>query len=201
MRLKVPFYKQTTLLNCGPTALRMALAYLDKDYGLEVLENKARIREGKGISTVQIATVAASLGYRTTLFSKYILFNEENLKLDFYKNYNDMDLEQSKRWVEEAKAAGVKIEERTLTLDELLSYVTKNSIPIVLVNWKIINEEKEKGYQGHFVPIVGYDDGNVYVHNAGLKNPQEFFPVKREIFDEARKANGTDEDIIILYKK
>ena len=42
MRLKVPFYKQTTLLNCGPTALRMALAYLDKDYGLEATVEEVR---------------------------------------------------------------------------------------------------------------------------------------------------------------
>jgi len=35
MRLDVPFYKQTTKFNCGPAALRMVIAYLDQDLGLD----------------------------------------------------------------------------------------------------------------------------------------------------------------------
>ncbi|MBU0466707.1 MAG: peptidase C39 family protein [Nanoarchaeota archaeon] len=33
MKLQVPFFKQTTPYNCGPMALRMALAYLGNDPG------------------------------------------------------------------------------------------------------------------------------------------------------------------------
>jgi ATP-binding cassette subfamily B protein len=99
MRLKIPFYKQTNSLNCGPTALRMVLAYFRKDEGVKILEARTGIKEGKGISTIQIATAAASLGYRADFYSKHILFNEENLKHEFYKKYSDMDLEQSKNFI------------------------------------------------------------------------------------------------------
>ena len=201
MRLEIPFYKQTSSLNCGPTALRMVLAYLGKDEGIDALETRTGLKEGKGISTIQIATAAASYGYRTDFYSKHILFNEENLKHEFYKKYSDMDLEQSKKWVEDAKAVGVNIQERTLSLEDLLEFVTKDSVPIILLDWNIVKARKEKGYQGHFVPIVGFDKQNVYIPNHELNDTKEFMSVPRTIFDEARKAKGTDEDVVIVYKK
>ena len=200
MRLEVPFYKQTTKLNCGPAVLRMVVAYFDQDLGLEVLEQRTGIKEGKGISTIQIATAATLLGYKTDFFSKHIYFNEENLKLEFYQKYSDA-IQQSKQVVEEARKAGVRLEERGMSLEELLKNVSNDSIPIVLLDWNVVKGTREKGYQGHFVPVVGYDSENVYVHNHGLTNPTPFLPIKREIFEEARKAQGTDEDIIIIHRK
>ncbi len=201
MKLKVPFFKQTNSLNCGPTALKMVLAYFGKDYGIKNLEKKTGIKKGKGISTIQIATASASLGYKTNFYSKHISFNEENLKMDFYKKYSDMDLEQSKKWIEDAKKAGVKIKERRLSLEKVLKFVTKDSIPIILLDWNIVKGNKEKGYQGHFVPIVGYDKKNVYVHDHGINFPEEFRKIDKNLFDKARKAKGTDEDIVVIYKK
>jgi len=50
------------------------------------------------------------------------------------------------------------------------------------------------------VPIVGYDTDNVYVHNHGFSNPTPFLKIDKKTFEEARTANGTDEDIIIIYR-
>ena len=200
MKLKVPFYNQTTPLNCGPTALRMVLSYFGDKTNIEELEKRTGIKQGKALSSIQIAIAAASLKYRTDFFSKHILFNEENLKLDYYKKYSDIDLEYSKELIKEAEKQGVKITEKTLSLEELLSCVTKNSVPIILLDWNIITGKNEKGYQGHFVPLVGYSKENIYVHNHGFNNPQEFLPINKEIFDKARKADGTDEDIIIIHR-
>jgi hypothetical protein len=93
------------------------------------------------------------------------------------------------------------MEERGLSLEELLEKVDRDSLPIILLDWNIIKGMKDKGYQGHFVPIVGHDNDNIYVHNHGLDNPTPFLSVKRDVFEEARKANGTDEDIIIIHSK
>ena len=103
MKLKIPFFRQTTKLNCGPIALKMVLAYFGNDVGIEVLEERTGIKEGKGISTIQIATASASLGYKSDFYSKHILFNEENLKHEFYQNYADNDLIEQE-WVNKAKA-------------------------------------------------------------------------------------------------
>ena len=114
-------------------------------------------------------------------------------------NQQDSPINKSKKLIDDAQKAGVIIYERTLTLDKLLKNIGGSSIPIILLDWNVVSGEK--GYQGHFVPIVGHDKENVYVHNHGFKNPEAFMLIKRKTFDEARKADGTDEDIIIIHRK
>lgn len=199
MKLQVPFFPQTTIVNCGPSALRMALAFLDKDPGLETPEDKCGIKEGKGVFTIQLAIAAASLGYKAEFYSKQISFNRENLKLEFYQKYADL-ADQSNKRVELAKSLGVHVEEKILDLDYILSRVNNNELPIILLDWNIV-KAKDKGYQGHFVPIVGYDEENIYVHNHSFLNPEPFLAIKKDIFETARKAAGTDEDIVIISRR
>lgn len=199
MKLDVPFYKQTTPLNCGPVALKMVLAYFGKDFPTELIEEKVGIKEGKGVTTTRLAIASADFGFKTKFFSKSLLFNKENLKLDFVKKYVDeADVKESKKLVEEATNKGVKLQEKTLSLEEILSYVTEESIPIILIDWNII--VNREGYLGHFAPIVGYDKENIYIHQHSFDNPTPFFSIKKDLFDKARKAQGTDEDILIIYK-
>ena len=200
MQLEVPHYSQVDKTSCGPVTLQMVLAYLEKNYDLTFLKEKTGVKEGKGISTIQIATAAALLGFPTKFFSTTLGFNPENLTMDYYKDYVDI-AQGSEVLVQTAHQAGVKMEERQLSLEEILSYVTENSIPIILLDWNIVKNKKEKGYHGHFLPLVGYDEHKVYVHDPGPTNPQANVAIPREIFDEARKAKGTDEDIIVIYKK
>ncbi len=196
MQLKVPFFKQTTPLNCGPTALKMVITYFGKEEDIETLEKLTKLKEGKALFTIQLATAVALLGFKTDFYSKEISFNEEHLEEAFYQKFSDMDSDQSKIWIQKAKAADVNLQEKTLSLKELLDLITEDSIPIVLVDWNKI--KKKEGYLGHFVPITGYDEENVYIHNTGLKDYQESMPIPKETFDKARKAKGTDEDIVII---
>ena len=198
IKLEVPFYKQTTKTNCGSVVLHMVMSYLDKDIDLEILEKIIKINEGKAVLTIQIAIASALSGFPTEFFSKKISFNKENLKLEFYQKYLDNKVDHEKL-IEEAKNVGVKIEERRMPIEELLRNVTNKTIPIILLDWNVI--KGESGYQGHFVPIVGYDNESVYVHNNGLNNPTPFLKIKRELFEQARKSEGTDEDIIIIHRK
>jgi len=91
-------------------------------------------------------------------------------------------------------------EEKTIKIDELLSYVTENSIPIVLLDWNVLFQ-RYGGYNGHFVPVVGYDEENVYVHHHGMRDTEAFMKLKKELFDKARISEGTDEDVLIVYRK
>ncbi len=199
MRLNVPFYPQTTEMNCGPCALRMVLAFFGEDIPIQILEQRTGIKEGKGVMTIQIATAAALSDHRTEFYSKHLAMNPENLKMEFYQKYSDLTSD-SEKLIADALKAGVKMEEKTISLKEVLARVTPHSIPIVLLDWNIIKGIRGK-YQGHFVPIVGYDEKNVYVHNHGLIQPTLFLQIARELFEEARVALGTDEDIVIVYKE
>lgn len=199
MRLKIPFYKQTSQFNCGPVALYMILSYFSSDIDLDHLEKLIGINEGKGTTTIQMATASSKLGYETIFLSKHVHFNKENMKFDFYQKYSEF-AHRSKQLVEDAKNEGVIVKEVGISLNELLGKFEEGFIPLILLDWNIVRGTKHKGYQGHFVPVVGYDEENVYVHNPGLDNPEQFLPIKRNVFDEARKAEGTDEDLVLIKK-
>ena len=197
MKLNVPFYAQESELSCGPTALKMVLSFFNKNYSMKLLEEKTGIKKGKGILSIQIAIASSSLGFKTKFISKSLAFNEENLKLDYYKNYFDFS-ESSEKLLEKAVSNNVQLLEKSISQNELLDYLTEKSIPIVLINWKKLANQDD--YSGHFVPVVGYDSEYIYIHNPGPINPKAFLSVKKDVFEEARKSKGTDEDIIIISK-
>lgn len=199
IRLEVPFFKQTTPLNCGSAALKMVLAYLGKEIQIDELDKLAGIKEGRALFTIQLACVAQSLGFRTRLYTKHLSFNLENMALEFYKKYAD-DFKRFESVQEEANKIGVESKEKVLSLNEVLSFISEKSVPIVLIDWNVISPKAGRGYQGHFVPVVGFDSEQVFIHNPGLGDSQAFMAVNRELFDKARKANGTDEDVLVISK-
>jgi len=198
MRLEVPFFRQTTPLNCGAAVLKMVLAFFGKEAEEKEIESKAGLGEGKAIYSIQLAVVASSYGFKVEFFTRHRFLNTENQKLEFYQNYSEMDVEKAKNWLKKAETAGVTVHEKTIELDKLLSLATENSVPIVLLDWNVIKEKK--GYQGHFAPITGYDEKNVFIHNSSMADGQEYMMIPKDVFEKARKSNGTDEDLIIIYK-
>ncbi|MEK6889408.1 MAG: hypothetical protein AABW80_04870 [Nanoarchaeota archaeon] len=146
--------------------------------------------------TIQVALAAAEMGYSVDFYSKSLKPNKENLSLEFYKRYS-ADFEKLEKWLRELNKIG-KSEEKELKLEELLGKINKESLAIVLVDWNMVSGKEEKGYQGHFVVITGYDEENVYLNVSRIKDSNKDFPVKRELFDRARKAKGTDEEIVII---
>jgi len=201
MKLHVPFYKQTSSMNCGVLALRMVLSYYGKDLGIKLLDKLIETKEGKGIYTVQLATTAASLGYYTELFSTHDTFNADNLKHEFYNTFGHLNFEDLDHWFQRSKRVGVNHIRKTLSIKKLLKYLMEDSIPIVLVDWNVIRKRQKDGYFGHYIPVVGYDDKNIYIHNPSLNDAQEFMPIPRSTFDKARKADGTDGDVIVVHRK
>jgi hypothetical protein len=197
MKLPVPFLRQTENMNCGPTALKMVFSYFgdNKDFS----EKMEEIKEGKAVSTIQLATISAKLGYKTELYSKHVLFNPENLKEEYYQKYSEMSMERSMRFLKNAEDSGVKVYEKQVSLEEVLSFVNNDNIPIVLLDWNVVR--CKEGYLGHFVPVVGYDNENIFVHNSSNLDGQAFMSIDKKIFDKARKAKGTDEEFVILYRK
>ena len=200
MKFEIPFYKQDNNLDCGIASLRMVLTYLEKEFTIEEIKNAAGIIEGKGISTIKLAIATSKLGFRTKFISKSLYFNEANLDLDFYKKYGDSFLEESKKLIEDAKNLGIELEEKSIEIKDLISFVGKSCV-VVLLNWNVIKGIAQKGYQGHFVPVTGYTADSILIHNPGPLNPEAFMEIGFNLFDKARKSQGTDEDILIVYKK
>ena len=199
MKIDVPFYKSKKDTDCGPLALRMALAYLGERYTFKKIADKERQIDTGLVWSAGIARAAKILGFRTKLIST-TNFSEEDNDIDYYKKYsNDRAKIVLKELSDEIKKIGVEVEERDMSLKDLLNYVTENSIPIVLVNWCIIAERE--GFNGHFLTVTGYDKENIYVHNPGMANAGAYLSVKKEVFIRAWESNGTDKDTIVIFRK
>ena len=199
MKLEVPFIQQTTKFNCGPVALQMIFSYLGGNEPLDVLEEKCGVKDGKAVSTLSLAICAKELGYDVELNSDSFEIDESLMDMEYYKEHGGVNwVEEVKKLIEEAKEKDVKLSEGGLELSDILNKVSKDCVPIILLDWNVI--KGIEGYNGHFVPIVGYDDKNILIHNQGMLNPTSFLEIPRDVFDKARNAKGTDGDILFLRK-
>lgn len=198
MKLNVPFYRTEKDGECGPLALKMALSYFGEEHSFDKLSQLMRRTDSGMVWTAGIALAAKKLGFETRFVTlNYGSINED---LDFYKKYaNDRAMLTLGEIKKEIRQLSIKVEEKNMDLEELLKYVSDNSISIVLLNWHILRGKE--GFHGHIVPIVGYDADNIYVHNPGLLEPKDYFPIERRKFLEAWEAKGTDKDVVVIYKK
>ena len=165
MKLEVPFHNQETNNDCGPTALQMVLEYLDrKSYSRDQIQTLVDSDKSGVTWTIGLAKSAAQMGFKTEFYTSCLGFNPENYKLAFYqetadeKKSTEKKLNKLKR---EAVQFGVHMEEKRLTLKEILIKIGSSCVPIILLDWSKI--KATKGFIGHFVPIVGYDNNNIYI--------------------------------------
>lgn len=195
MKLELPFFKSRTDEDCGPLALKMVLAYFGKDVSFEEIAEKERRLDSGMVWSLGIAIAAKELGHEVEFYSSENFSFDDNI--DFYEKYADdcamIVLEGLKR---DADKLGIL--KGNLSFKELLSNVTEDSVPIVLINWFVL--AGKDGFSGHFVPVTGYDDEFVYIHNPGLASPMAHMPVRREIFRKAWESKGTDKDCIIAFR-
>lgn len=199
MKIEVPFYESKKDTDCGPLALRMALAYLGERYTFKKIAKEERQIDTGLVWSAGIARASKVLGFSTKFIST-TNFNPEESDIDYYKKYShDKAKIVLKELSDEVKKIGVEVQERNMSLKELLSYVSKNSIPIVLINWYVV--AGKEGFSGHFLPVTGYDEENVYVHNPGLASAMPYLPIKRSIFLRAWESKGTDKDTIVVCRK
>ena len=198
MKIDVPFHKSIKDTDCGPMVLKMALEYLGEKHSFEELSKLERQLDTGMVWSVGIVRATKKLGFNVKFISTTNFSYEEDI--DYYNKYaNSKSMLVLKELQEEIKELGINVEEKDLQLSELLAYVSKDSVPIVLLNWYVI--AGKEGYNGHFVPVVGYDQENVYIHNSGLANAQAYLPIKKELFLKAWESKGTDKDTIIISKK
>ena len=70
---------------------------------------------------------------------------------------------------------------------------------MVLIDWNKVTGTMAP-YQGHFGVLTGFDKDNVHFHNSGPANAPDM-RIRKETFMDAWNANGTDNDVLIVYGK
>lgn len=197
----IPYIKQKNEFDCGPTVAQMVLKYFDVPISYEEIKKQV-FSDSKGTTwTIGIANCLADNNLHVEYYTKVLGINPKLFELNYYQKLTD-GLDASKRKLLElfnnSIKKGVHIEEKTFSITEVLDKISKDVVCISLLDWgKII---QHNGYIGHFVPIVGYDENNIFVHNPDNINGSANFKIEKELFDIARKSVGTDEDLIFISK-
>ncbi|MFW5704738.1 MAG: peptidase C39 family protein [Nanoarchaeota archaeon] len=200
MKLNINLVNQDNSNSCGQVALKVVCDYFGKEVSIDKLK-ELTYPDKSGVTWSQgILLGALELGFKGKLYSKVLGLDESNFELEYYRNNMDK-LEEVTQKIDffetEIFKFGGEMFEKTLSLDELLSKVDVNNLAIILIDWGVVDNRDKNFF--HYVVISGYDESYVYVYD-GSKEKQTHFPIKRDIFDKARKIKGTDEDLIFIHK-
>ena len=200
MKLDVPFYINDGN-ECGQISLRMVLEYFGKKISTEEISQRA-FAERTGMAWgIGLAKAAHELGFRTNFYSTNITSEIDMLlKNEFYKKHISANTSNTLyKIISYCKQNKIPLNQKPLSPEELLSTVSQDSIPIVLLNWNLVKEKL--GFTGYMVPVVGYDKNYVYVNQPGPAEPMQFYPIRRGVFQAARESDGTDQNVIVVYRK
>jgi len=194
MKLNIPFYKSEKDIECAQRCLQMVLKYFKEKHSIKELSKLTKQLPTGMTWTAGIARASKILGFNTKIISKTNFSHSEN-EIEYYKKHaKEMDTLHA--LIKENKQLNIPSLEKNLSINQLTKLLTKNSIPIILINWNTL--AKKENYQGHFVVFSGYDDENIYIHNPGITKAQAFMPIKKELFKKAWESKGTDKDIILI---
>ena len=187
-------------LDCGPIAVEMVARHFGIVAALERIKSLASPHTDGVTSTIGLARAGAELGMKVMFFSQKLGFDPETFSLPYYRDRGiTYDVEQGKfdELAGRCRLLGGQLHEKILSLDEILSQCSRDSIPVVLVDWNVVTAKCNQ-YEGHFLPIVGFDSEYVYVNHSGPEAPRARMPIKRETLERAHKARGTDADVVFF---
>ena len=209
MILKIPFYENNGDGNqCMQVGMKCVLKhFLDKDFPLDELDKLTGRKENLWTYTSQIVSVLYDLGLDLKFYSKEelepFLEGEPFIRKHFGKDADKIlkftDVPTVVKATEKLLNYNI-FEKRILSVKDIEEHIKQGHVPMVLIDYnKIVR--KEDFYQGHFVVITGFDEEHIYFHESGPKNAEPNKKVKKEFFEEAINANGTDNDCVIVCGK
>ncbi len=209
MIVSPPFYENKGDGNqCMQVAMKSVLKHvLEKDFSLDDLDKLTGRKNGLWTWTSQVVIVLHDFGLKIKYYSKSdlepFLEGEPFIRKHFGKDADKILKFTDLPVVLDSFKKLLKydiFEKRKFTFEEVESHMEQGHIPLMLIDRnKIVG--KEGFYQGHFIIVTGFDDQNVFYHESGPKNPEANKKVLKSTFIDAWNANGTDNDLVIVYGK
>lgn len=197
--LDVPFIENTGF-DCGPKAIEMVARFFGITTEFSKIKELASPYADGVTSSFGLARAAAELGLKVQYSTAVVGLDPEVFELPYYKLRGiSYEMEQAKMrdLIDRCRELGGTIKQGILPLQEILTKMNKSTIPIILVDSNVLFEGKPE-YEGHFLPIVGFDKDSVFVHHSGPINPCPRLKICHELLEKARSVKGTDWDVLFL---
>ncbi|CAL1272429.1 unnamed protein product [Larinioides sclopetarius] len=209
--------KQHLSWDCGISAVMMVLSEKDRTYMKENLDEVSS-QEGfdKSTWTIDLAYLLQKFGishlYATITLGVNPGYSEE----DFYLRVLKKDAQRINDRFSAADLNNVKVEKRSVKMDEILDHLSCSNPAIVLVNANLLYCDtctchtkkclmqvlgycnSSFAYQGHYIVLCGFNktEGKILYRNPSVFN---ICTIPYDSFEVARKSFGTDEDVLFVF--
>jgi hypothetical protein len=205
---KVPHIRQTQAWDCGIACAQMILSAIGCDDA-----NGSAARESivtKSVWSIDIALFLFRKGARLLFFTQSIGVRRALKDIEYYTEDWSGDESRVTGLFEAAKQEGMAMYRASLRISQLhlLASLPDCAIIVLADSQMLLSHGSSPScgtaYRGHYLILVGssttdagnYNSSGFFVCDPGVIDSLTFVPEK--ILDEARLAQGTDEDIIIV---
>jgi ribosomal protein S18 acetylase RimI-like enzyme len=193
LQRSAPWHQQHTDFTCGPAALMMAMASLNKKYKMSLTRELDIWRESTtifmtsghgGCHPVGLALAATRRGYEASVYlnTKKPLFIESVRNARKKEILTAVDKQYNKR----AKTKDVKIHHRDFTQNLIEKLLEEGAAIIILISTYRLDGKKTP----HWVTITGIDNDCLYFHDPDPTKEQQVeidcqnVPISRLDFDK-----------------
>lgn len=207
--LSIPFYPNTwDGSQCMQVTMKCVIEYfLHRDISLEELDRLTGRKQHLWTRTSQAVTVLYDLWLELKYYSSCDLvpflegepYIRRHFGDDAEKILKHTDLPIVLQSIEHLLNYNL-FEIKVPPLHEIEDDITQGHVPIALIDHHQISWAKGS-YQWHFIVVTGFDDEYIFYHESW---PSEILPNKKipkTTFLDARNANGTDNDLVVVYGK
>ena len=189
---ELSWYRQSTPFSCGPAALMMAMAGLDRKYKPNLNEELQIWREATtifmtsghgGCHPLGLALAAKQRGFNAEVW----ISQREPLFVEGVRSERKKAIIESvhKDFVKQSKAAGITIHYANIDQKTLINVCKQGAVPLVLISTYRMDRKKAP----HWVTVSGYDERCFYMHDPDPEENQQdlidcqYMPIALEDFD------------------
>lgn len=199
--LRIPFYRQTSELTCGPACLIMVLNYYDKKYLMSKrlewkIWRESTLLAWKGTHPYGLAIAALKRGFKVTLLRESGAFWKDNKYPKNNKAIKHTILRQEKK----AKKIGLeKHMMKRIGLKSISKQLKKGIPPIVLVR----EIKKDKLECAHWIVVTDIRKNHVFFNDpyisANVKATKESFKKSWDVRKTLKE--GFNKEVLLVQKR
>ncbi|XP_065830492.1 protein GUCD1-like [Oscarella lobularis] len=219
--MAIQHVQQVKNWDCGLASAQMVLkTILGHRFSSDEFSEKCReLAFETNVWTIDVACLLQKFGVEHLYCTVTLGVDETYAEKRFYREDFNSEEARVNQLFRDADKTGLKIEKRSVTIDEIDKHLRENKVAIVLVDSITLNSgesqtsccfrffhsekrnrhsNKDEEYAGHYIVVCGYNKSKrtIAYHDPALEQGPTHTSL--EVFEQARKCHGTDEDIVFV---